>query len=77
MRTSITSKFQTTIPKAIRQAMNLSVKDAIEWKIENGKIVITPLKKNFLRFRNSVKTGTGDIRRDIELARNLRSKRHQ
>ncbi len=77
MRTLITSKYQTTIPKAIRDAMNLSVRDTIEWKIENGKIVIIPLRKHFLGFRNTVKVGPGDIRADIKSARRIRAERHQ
>ena len=77
MRTVITSKYQTTIPKAIREAMRLSVKDTIEWRIEGGKIVIIPLKKRFLEFRNSIKVGSGDIRSDIQEARDLRYQRYK
>ena len=36
MRSIITSKFQTTIPKAVRENLKLSVKDALEWKIVRG-----------------------------------------
>ena len=77
MRTLITSKYQTTIPKFIRKAMKLSVGDAIEWKIEDGKMVIIPAKKNFLKFKNAITVGPGDIRRDIELARKSRSEKYQ
>ena len=77
MRTVITSKYQTTIPKAIREAMRLSVKDTIEWRIEGGKIVIIPLKKRFLEFRNSIKVGSGDISSDIQEARDLRYQRYK
>jgi len=77
MRTVITSKYQTTIPKAIREAMRLSVKDTIEWRIEGGKIVIIPLKKRFLEFRNSIKVGSGDISSDIQKARDLKYQRYK
>ena len=77
MRTLITSKYQTTIPKPIREAMNLSVRDTIEWKIENGKIIIVPTRKHFLRFKNTVKVGPGDIRADIKSARKIRAEKHQ
>jgi len=33
MRSLITSKYQTTIPKAIRDRLGISVKDALEWKL--------------------------------------------
>ena len=77
MRTIITSKYQTTIPKPIRDAMNLSVSDTIEWKIENGKIIMIPSKKHFLKFRNTVKVGPGDIQTDIKSVRKIMAKRHQ
>ncbi len=77
MRTVITSKYQTTIPKAIRENLNLSINDALEWKVENGKIVVLPTQKNFLKFRNSVKTGSGDIKNDIKLSIKRRTERYQ
>ena len=71
MQSVITSKYQTTIPKAIRENIGLSVKDALDWKVEKGKIIISPSKPNFLKYRNAVKIGRGDIAGDIEIARNL------
>ncbi|MFZ2630329.1 MAG: AbrB/MazE/SpoVT family DNA-binding domain-containing protein [Desulfosalsimonadaceae bacterium] len=71
MQSTITSKYQTTIPKAIREHLGLSVKDALEWKLENGTITVYPAKQNFLKHRNTVKTGAGDIAADINIARKL------
>jgi AbrB family looped-hinge helix DNA binding protein len=71
MQSVITSKYQTTIPKAIRENIGLSVKDALDWKVEKGKIIISPAKRIFLKYRNSVKIGRGEIAADIETARNL------
>lgn len=77
MQTVITSKYQTTIPKAIRENLNLSINDALEWKVENGKIVVLPTQKNFLQFRNTVKTGSGDIENDIKLSIKRRTEKYQ
>ena len=77
MKSSITSKFQTTIPKDIRENLKLSVNDALEWKIENGKAVVTPLKAPFLKYRNSIKVGAGEITQDIKDARKLRIKKYK
>jgi len=76
MRTVITSKYQTTIPKAIREDLGLSINDTIEWKVENGRIVVVPMQKNFLNFRNTVKTGGGNIKDDIKLSRKRRAERY-
>lgn len=77
MQSVITSKFQTTIPKAIRENLKLSVQDALDWKIEEGKVVVSPVQKRFLQYRNAVKTGRGDISADIKRARNLRAEKHR
>jgi AbrB family looped-hinge helix DNA binding protein len=77
MKSIITSKYQTTIPKAIRVNLGLSVKDALEWKVENGQVILYPAKRNFLKCRNSIKTGQGDIADDIEAARNLRMEKYR
>ena len=52
MQSVITSKYQTTIPKAIREYLGLAVKDALEWKVEKGKITVYPviLSKKFNGF---------------------------
>jgi len=77
MQSVITSKYQTTIPKAIRENIGLSVKDALDWKVERGKIIISPAKLNFLQYRSAIKTGPGDIAGDIEAARNLRVEKYR
>ena len=77
MQTIITSKFQITIPKSVREKLKLSINDAIEWRVERGKAVILPAKKPFLQRRNSVKVGSGDIASDIEMARKERAEKVQ
>ena len=72
MQSTITSKFQTTIPKAIRENLALVVNDTLEWKVDHGKIIVSPKQKNFLKYQNKVKVGKGDIEADISLARELR-----
>lgn len=66
MQSVITSKFQTTIPKDIRERLKLSIHDTLEWKIDKGKILVLPVQKKFLRYRNQIKTGTGNIEDDIK-----------
>lgn len=77
MQSVITSKFQTTIPKAVRENLKLSVRDALEWKIERGKVVIFPAQKKFLQYKNTVKTGRGDISADVEKARTMRMEKYR
>ena len=72
MKSKITSKYQTTIPKEIRDRLNLSVSDSIEWKIEKDKILVEPENKPFLKYKGSINIKSGNIREDVLLSRKRR-----
>ncbi|ODS29747.1 MAG: putative transcriptional regulator [Candidatus Scalindua rubra] len=72
MKSRITSKYQITIPRKIRDKLNLSVSDSIEWKIEKNKILVEPVNKPFLKYKGSIKTKSGNIRKDILRSRRIR-----
>ena len=74
MKSVVTSKFQTTIPKAIRESLKLSVNDTIDWEIQDGKAVVSPAKKPFMQYQNVIKVGPGSIRSDIDEGRKHRAK---
>jgi len=42
----ITSKGQITIPKAVRKLLNLKTGDRIDFRIQNGEVILVPLSKN-------------------------------
>jgi AbrB family looped-hinge helix DNA binding protein len=69
MNSTVTSKYQTTIPKSVREKLGISVNDTLEWVIEKGKVAVRPLHSDFLRYQGSVKKGAGDIAEDIRSAR--------
>jgi len=77
MQSVITSKFQTTIPKDVRERLKLSIHDTLEWKIERDKIVVLPAQKKFFKYRNKVKTGPGKIEEDIKKARKQRVEKYR
>ena len=76
MQTLITSKFQTTIPKKIREQLHLSIHDTLEWHIEDGKISVSPVSADFLSHQNSIHVGPGKISDDIALARQRRAEKY-
>ena len=51
----LTKKGQTTIPKDIRNFLNLAPNDKILYLMEGNKVVIKPLKGNILDLKGSVK----------------------
>ena len=54
MQSVVTSKYQTTIPKDVRSQLKISVSDTLEWKVEDGKAMVSPVQRRFLDYRNSV-----------------------
>lgn len=71
MKSKITSKFQITIPKDIRNRLNLHVSDSIEWKIEKNRVLVEPVNKPFLKYKGSIKIDAGNIKEDILKARKM------
>ncbi len=52
----LTKKWQTTIPKEIRNHLELQPNDKLLYVIENERVVIRPVRGNILELRGSVKT---------------------
>jgi antitoxin PrlF len=52
----LTKKWQTTIPKDIRNLLGLEPNDKILYLIEGKRVVLKPLKGNILDLRGSVTT---------------------
>ncbi len=77
MKSTVTTKYQTTIPRAVRESLGISVNDAIEWTLDRGKVIVHSVRNDFLKHRNEVKVGAGDIAEDIRLARSLRAEKHR
>jgi AbrB family looped-hinge helix DNA binding protein len=69
VKSKITDKYQITVPKKIRDLLKLDKKDLLEWKVEDGKVVVEPVAKPFLHYRGSIEVGPGNIEEDIEKAR--------
>jgi AbrB family looped-hinge helix DNA binding protein len=77
MNSTVTVKYQTTIPKAVREQLGISINDALEWIVEKGRVVVLPVHNQFLRYRGSVKIGAGDIAADIQMAREDRVEKYR
>jgi len=77
MNSTVTVKYQTTIPKPVRERLGIRVNDAIEWRIRKGKAEVLPVRTGFLGHRNAVHVGEGDLRADLEAARRARAEKHR
>lgn len=52
----LTSKGQTTIPKKIRELLDLKPNDRLYYLVENGRVILKPLHGDILELRGSVRT---------------------
>ena len=77
MNSTITVKFQTTIPKVVREQLGIRVNDAIEWRVLKGKAEVVPVRTGFLRYRNVIHVGEGDLRSDLEAGRASRAEKRR
>lgn len=54
LQSTITSKGQTTIPKKIRELLDIKANDRLLYHIEQGTVVLKPLRGDILELRGSV-----------------------
>ena len=71
-RSTITSKHQTTVPKAVRERLKLGPGDVLRWEIVGGAVRLTAADRAFLKRRGTVRVGPGSAVEDVVKARTLR-----
>ncbi len=71
---TLTSKGQTTVPKEVREALDLDVGDKLTWEIHGGKVAITTERPAFYRWEGFIKNSSGDVVKEIEEARKRRGR---
>ena len=70
---SLTTKWQTTIPKEVRNLLGLKPNDKILYFIEGEKVILKPMKGNVLDLRGSVESREKPV--DFEKVRESVKKR--
>ena len=68
----ITTKYQTTVPKEVRQKLDLRSGDMLRWEVVGRAIRVVPARRGFLDRRGSLRVGSGSVVDDIRQARGLR-----
>ena len=54
---TITSKGQTTVPKEVREALDLQVGDKLMWEVRGGKVAITTERPALYELEGFIKHG--------------------
>lgn len=71
-KSTITVKFQTTIPKEVRQKLGVGPQDVLQWDVQEGYVRVSPADRAFLKRRGTIQVGPGSTVDDVRRARALR-----
>jgi AbrB family looped-hinge helix DNA binding protein len=63
---TITSKGQTTVPKEVRELLNLDAGDKLTWEISGGRVAITTDRPALYRWEGVIKHGPDPVQAVIE-----------
>jgi AbrB family looped-hinge helix DNA binding protein len=71
---TLTSKGQTTVPKEVREALDLDAGDTLTWEIRGGRVAVTTKRPAFYRWEGIIKKSSGNVVKEIEEARKRRGR---
>ncbi len=72
IKSTVTSKGQTTIPRTVREELGIRAGDVLEWDIERERVRIRLVGHGFINRRGTIPIGPGSVIDDIERARKSR-----
>lgn len=70
-KSKITVKYQTTVPKEVREKLKVGPSDVLQWELFGDYIRVTASEPAFLKREGSIKVGPGDPVEDVKEARKL------
>ena len=71
---TITSRGQTTIPKEVREALDIAPGDKLTWEINGERVTVTTERPALWRWAGSVKGGPDDPVEAVARARKHRGR---
>ena len=75
LRTSLTTKSQTTVPKPVREALGVGPHDPVYWEIRDGEVRLSAGEPRFYRWFGAIEVGPGSVVEDVAAARRMRGTR--
>ena len=71
---TITSKGQTTVPKEVRDALNVGPGDKITWEVKGGRVAISTQRPLLWELEGFIKHGEPDAVKAVAAARKMRGR---
>ncbi len=70
-KSTITVKYQTTVPKEVRVKLGLGPADVLQWEVVGDYARVRVSDRAFFKRKGSIKVGPGDAVEDVRKAREL------
>lgn len=70
-KSTITVKYQTTVPKEVREKLGARPGDVLQWEVTGDHVRVTAATPAFLALQGIFKVGPGDPVEDVRKAREL------
>ena len=71
---TITSKGQTTVPKEVRDALDIGPGDKLSWEVRGGRVAVTTDRPGLFRWEGVFKDGPTDAVKAVAGARKRRGR---
>lgn len=65
VKSTITAKNQTTVPREVRRQLGVGPKDVLLWEVVDGEARLRPGNRDFLKLRGSLDVGPGSTVEEI------------
>ena len=70
-KSTLTVKYQTTVPKEVREKLGVGPSDVLTWELEGNHVRVTSSTPNILNLKGRFKVGPGDTVEDLRKARDM------
>ena len=77
MRTTVSVRGQTVIPRRIREALGITPATQLEWQIKDGVILVFPLPSDPVRAAVGILKGRGPTTEELLIERKTQREREQ
>jgi AbrB family looped-hinge helix DNA binding protein len=70
-KSTLTVKYQTTVPKEVRERLGIGPSDILTWEVEGDHLRVTSAAPDIQDLQGMFKVGPGDPVEDLRRAREL------
>ncbi|MFQ6015242.1 MAG: AbrB/MazE/SpoVT family DNA-binding domain-containing protein [Anaerolineae bacterium] len=77
MQTTVSVRWQTVIPRQIREVLGIKPKTKLEWQVKDGVIIVYPIPPDPVRATRGMLKGRGPTTQTLLVERRLQREKEQ